>query len=74
MPNISGYNLIGDLPGIYTILQNGKNYEAPSPKCIGYSDSSQNSLHATNFSYIKQYSNQSGLTGYNSGVQLPLPA
>jgi hypothetical protein len=24
-------------------------------------------------SYIKQYSNQSGLTEYNSGVRLPLP-
>jgi hypothetical protein len=27
---------------------------------------SQNSPQATNFSYIKQYSNQSGLTEYNS--------
>jgi hypothetical protein len=25
------------------------------------------------FSYIKQYSNQSELTEYNSGVRLPLP-
>jgi hypothetical protein len=40
---------------------------------IAYSDESQNSLKATNFSYIKQYSNQSGLTEYNSGVRLPLP-
>jgi hypothetical protein len=31
-----------------------------SSKCIGYADASQNSLQATNFSYIKQYSNQSG--------------
>jgi hypothetical protein len=30
-------------------------------------------LQATNFSYIKQYSNQSGLMKYNSGVRLPLP-
>jgi hypothetical protein len=28
---------------------------------------------ATNFSHIKQYSNQSGLTGYTSGIWLPLP-
>jgi hypothetical protein len=42
-------------------------------KCIGYSEESKNSLQATNFSYIKQYSNQSGLTEYNSVVQLPLP-
>jgi hypothetical protein len=28
-----------------------------------YSDASQNSPHATNFLYIKQYSNQSGLNG-----------
>jgi hypothetical protein len=34
---------------------------------------SQNSLQATNFSYIKQYPNQSGLMEYNSGVRLPLP-
>jgi hypothetical protein len=40
-------------------------YSSPSiisPKCIGYSDACKNSLQATNFSYIKQYSNQSGLT------------
>jgi hypothetical protein len=30
-------------------------------------------LQVTNFSYIKQYSNQSGLAEYNSGVRLPLP-
>jgi hypothetical protein len=30
------------------------------------------SLQASN-SYIKQYSNQSGLSEYNSGVRLPLP-
>jgi hypothetical protein len=30
-------------------------------------------LQATNFSYIKQYSNQSGLTEYNFGERLPLP-
>jgi hypothetical protein len=33
----------------------------------------QNYPQATNFSYIKRYSNQSGLTKYNSGVRLPLP-
>jgi hypothetical protein len=26
-----------------------------------------------NFSYIKQYPNQSGLKEYNSGIWLPLP-
>jgi hypothetical protein len=57
----------------HTFSQNRNNQESPSPKCIGYSDKSQNSLQATNFSYIKQYTNQSGLTEYNSGVQLPLP-
>jgi hypothetical protein len=36
-------------------------------------DVSQDSPQATNFTYIKQYSNQSGLTEYNSGVRLPLP-
>jgi hypothetical protein len=71
--SILGYTLTGDLPGTNTFLQNGNNLESPSPKCIGYSDESQNSPQATNFSYIKQYSNQSGLTEYNSGVQLPLP-
>jgi hypothetical protein len=39
---------------------------------IGYLNSSQNSPQATNFSYIKQYANQSGLTEYNSEVWLPL--
>jgi hypothetical protein len=34
---------------------------------------SQNSLQVTNFSSIKQYSNESELTEYNSGVWLPLP-
>jgi hypothetical protein len=42
-------------------------------KSIGYSDTSQNSLQATNFSYIKQYSDQYGLMEYNSGVWLPPP-
>jgi hypothetical protein len=46
--------------------------ELPSSKCIGYSDESQNSLQATSFLYIKQYSNQSGLMEYISGVRLPL--
>jgi hypothetical protein len=55
-----------DLPGTNTFSQNGKNWESPSPKCIGYLDASQNSPQATNFSYIKQYSNKSGLTEYNS--------
>jgi hypothetical protein len=36
-------------------------------------DESRNSLQATNFSYIKRYTNQSGLMKYNSGVRLPLP-
>jgi hypothetical protein len=27
----------------------------------------------TNFTYIKQYSNQPGFMEYNSGVRLPLP-
>jgi hypothetical protein len=47
MSSILGYTLTEDLPGTNTFSQNGKNYESPSP---------------TNFSYIKQYSNQSGLT------------
>jgi hypothetical protein len=34
---------------------------------------SQNPLRATSFSYIKQYSNQFGLTEYNCRVRLPLP-
>jgi hypothetical protein len=38
---------------------------------IGYLNASQNSPQATNFSYIKQYANQSGLTEYNSEVRLP---
>jgi hypothetical protein len=37
-----------------------------SPKCTGYLNASQNSPQTTNFSYIKQYSNKSGLTEYNS--------
>jgi hypothetical protein len=31
------------------------------------------SQKATNFSYVKQYGNQSGLTEFDSGVRLPLP-
>jgi hypothetical protein len=42
-------------------------------KMSGYTDASQNSLQATSFSYMKQYSSQSGLMEYNSGVRLPLP-
>jgi hypothetical protein len=38
-----------------------------------FPDESKNSLQATNFSYIKQCSNQSGLTECNSGVRLPIP-
>jgi hypothetical protein len=38
-----------------------------------YLHASQNSPQTTNFSYIKQYSNQSGLTIYNSGIRFPLP-
>jgi hypothetical protein len=30
-------------------------------------------LSTRNFSYIKEYTNQSGLTEYNSGVRLTLP-
>jgi hypothetical protein len=62
-----------DLLGTKAFSQNGNNSESPSAKCIGYSDESQNSLQIRNFSYIKQYSNQSGLMEYNSGVRLPLP-
>jgi hypothetical protein len=72
-PSILGYTLTGGLTGANTFSQNGNNWESSSPKCIGYSDESQNSLQATNFSYIKQYANQSGLTEYNSGVRLLLP-
>jgi hypothetical protein len=42
-------------------------------KFTGCSDVSHTSLEATNFSSIKPYSNQFGLTECNSGVQLPLP-
>jgi hypothetical protein len=62
--NISGYTLTRDSPGTNTFSHNRNNYESRSPKCIGYLDTSQNTLQATNFSYIKQYSNQSGLTEY----------
>jgi hypothetical protein len=68
-----GPHLDRRLPGTNTFSQNGNNEESTSPKCTGYSDESQNSLQATNFSYIKQYSNQSGLKEYNSGVRVPLP-
>jgi hypothetical protein len=71
-PSISGYTLTGDLPGTNTFSQNRNNKESPSPKCIGYSDASQNSPKATNFLCIKQL-NLSELTEYNSGVWLPLP-
>jgi hypothetical protein len=50
MSSILGYTLTGDLHGTNTFSQNGNNYESLSPKCIGYSDESQNSLQATNFS------------------------
>jgi hypothetical protein len=73
MSSISGYTVTGDLPGTNTFSQNGNYWEPPSPKYIGYSDASQNSLQATNFSYIKHYSNQSGLTEYNSVIRLSLP-
>jgi hypothetical protein len=73
MSSILGYTLTSNLPGTNIFSQNGNNWESPSPKCIGYSDESQNSPQATNFSYIKQYSNQFELTEYNSGVRLPLP-
>jgi cob(I)alamin adenosyltransferase len=73
MTSISGYTLTGDLPGTNTFSQNGNNKESPSPKCVGCLDASQNSLQATNFSYIKQYSNQYGLKECNSEILLPLP-
>jgi hypothetical protein len=37
-------------------------------KCIGYLDANQNSAQVTNMSYIKQYSNQSGLKEYDWGT------
>jgi hypothetical protein len=43
MSSISGYTLIGDLPGTNTFSWNANKQESPSPKCIGYSDASQNS-------------------------------
>jgi hypothetical protein len=49
------------------IFAKRKQLESLWPKDIGYSNESQNSVQATNFSYMKQYSNQSGLTEYNSG-------
>jgi hypothetical protein len=39
-------------------------------KMYGYSDASQNSPQATNFSYIKQYANQSGLRNSTLGYGL----
>jgi hypothetical protein len=39
--------------GTNTFSQNENNWESPSPKCIGYSDASQNSPQATNFSILK---------------------
>jgi hypothetical protein len=53
--------------------QNGNNYESHSLKCPGYLNVSHNYSQATNFSHIKQYSKQSTLKEYNSGVGLPLP-
>jgi hypothetical protein len=40
---------------------------------LWYLNASQKSLHAKDISYIKQYSNQSGLMEYNYGVRLPIP-
>jgi hypothetical protein len=58
-----------DLPGTHTFLQNVNSSESPSPRCTGYSDASPNSLPATNSSSIKQYSNLSGHTAFNSGIR-----
>jgi hypothetical protein len=44
----------------------------PENLSVMYPSESQNSLQATNFSYIKQNSNQSELTEYNSGVRFHL--
>jgi hypothetical protein len=54
------------------IFTKGSNWEWRSPKCIGYLDGSQNSPQTIQFSYTKQYSNQSGTMEYNCGVWLPL--
>jgi hypothetical protein len=72
MSSILGYTLTEGLSGKNTFSQNRISYKLPSPKCIGYSGTRQNSPQATKFSYIKQYSNQSGLMEYNVGVWLPL--
>jgi hypothetical protein len=53
--NYLGLHLDRRLHGTDTFSQNGNNQESPSPKYIAYSDASQNSPQATNFSYIKRY-------------------
>jgi hypothetical protein len=68
-----GLHLDRGLTSHKRIFAKRKQLGITSPKGIGYSDESKNSLQATNFSYIKQYSNQSGLMEYTSGVWLPLP-
>jgi hypothetical protein len=57
---------------LQTFLQNVNNLESPSPRCTGYFDVSPNSLSATNSSSTKLYSNPSGHTAFNSGVQHPI--
>jgi hypothetical protein len=54
------------------IFTKRNNSALPSPKCIGCSDASPNSPSPTNYSSIKQYSNPSGPTVYNSGALLHL--
>jgi hypothetical protein len=70
--SISGCTSTGDLPGANTYSQNGSKWERRSPKCIGYLDGSKTSPQSIEFSYTKQFLNQSGPMEYNCGVRLPL--
>jgi hypothetical protein len=66
--------------GIYTdkprdplSIRNGPYRKLWFEQLIYYCALSWNSRKATNFSYIKQYSNQSRFTEYNSAVRFPSP-
>jgi hypothetical protein len=73
MSSILGYTLTGDLPGTKNIFAKLKQLGITLTKMYWLLGRKSKPLQATNFSYIKQSSNQSGLTEYNSGVRVPLP-
>jgi hypothetical protein len=58
MSNTSGSTMTGDIPGAKTFLQSRNNQELSSAKCADYLDTVQNSLPATNISYIYIYINK----------------